>query len=44
MLPIAEKNDLDFNYEKYRALLAKGAELSVETPEGTYKYKVIPVK
>ncbi|KAG2692201.1 hypothetical protein I3760_08G041300 [Carya illinoinensis] len=43
VLPIAEKNDLDFNYEKYRALLAKGAELSVETPEGKYSVKTVSV-
>lgn len=35
VLPIEDNNELDFNFEKYRAFLAKGAELSVETPEGT---------
>ena len=35
LLPIEEKSDLDFNFEKGRSILAEGAELYVETPEGT---------
>lgn len=34
VLPIEDTNDLDFNFEKYKKILAKGADLTVETPEG----------
>ncbi|KAB1204156.1 hypothetical protein CJ030_MR8G004053 [Morella rubra] len=43
VLPIEDNNELDFNFEKYRAFLAKGAELSVETPEGKYSVKTVSV-
>ncbi|CAL0325608.1 unnamed protein product [Lupinus luteus] len=35
-LPIQDNNDLDFDFEKGRCILAQGAELYVETPEGKY--------
>lgn len=35
ILPIEDNNDLDFDFEKGRTILAQGAELYVETPEGT---------
>jgi len=33
-LPLEDSNDLDFDFEKGRSILAQGAELYVETPEG----------
>ncbi|KAE9602387.1 hypothetical protein Lal_00049521 [Lupinus albus] len=36
ILPIEDSNDLDFDFEKGRSILAQGAELHVETPEGRY--------
>ncbi|PON56037.1 Pleckstrin-like [Parasponia andersonii] len=34
ILPIEESHEFDFDLETYRAALAKGAELGVETPDG----------
>jgi hypothetical protein len=34
-LPIENNYDLDFDFEKGRLILAQGAELYVESPEGT---------
>ncbi|KAE9609819.1 hypothetical protein Lalb_Chr07g0180081 [Lupinus albus] len=34
-VPIQDNNDLDFDFQKGRCILAQGAELYVETPEGT---------
>lgn len=39
MLPIEEKYDLDFDFEKGRLILAQGAELYVESPEGTFNFQ-----
>lgn len=36
ILPIEDNNDLDFDFEKGRLILSQGAELYVETPEGTF--------
>lgn len=33
-MPLEDSNDLDFDFEKGRSILAQGAELYVETPEG----------
>jgi len=33
-LPLEDSNDIDFDFEKGRSILAQGAELYVETPEG----------
>jgi hypothetical protein len=35
ILPIENNYDLDFDFEKGRLILAQGAELYVESPEGT---------
>ncbi|KAK2972411.1 hypothetical protein RJ640_002951 [Escallonia rubra] len=35
VLPIEDNDDHDFDFEKGRSLLAKGAKLAVETPDGT---------
>jgi len=43
VLPIEDTNDLDFNFEKYKKILAKGADLTVETPEGKYSVKTVSV-
>jgi len=34
VMPLEDSNDLDFDFEKGRSILAQGAELYVETPEG----------
>lgn len=36
ILHIENNNDLDFDFEKGRLILSQGAELYVETPEGTF--------
>lgn len=36
ILPIEDNYDLDFDFEKGRLILAQGAELYVESPEGTF--------
>lgn len=35
-MPIEDNYDLDFDFEKGRLILAQGAELYVESPEGTF--------
>ncbi|KAK3014469.1 hypothetical protein RJ639_009018 [Escallonia herrerae] len=35
ILPIEDSDDHDFDFEKGRSVLAKGAELAIETPDGT---------
>lgn len=42
ILPLEDNNDLDFDFEKGRSILAQGAELYVETPEGTVIIKKKP--
>ncbi|XP_027066384.2 VAN3-binding protein-like [Coffea arabica] len=34
VLPIEDHNDLNFDFENCRSIIAKGAELNVETPDG----------
>ncbi|TYH57721.1 hypothetical protein ES332_D08G109400v1 [Gossypium tomentosum] len=36
LLPFEDSNDLPFEFDKCRSMLAKGAELGVETPDGKY--------
>ncbi|CAK8564241.1 unnamed protein product [Lathyrus sativus] len=43
MLPIEEKYDLDFDFEKGRLILAQGAELYVESPEGKYMPRSVSI-
>ncbi|KAJ1433547.1 Pleckstrin-like, plant [Sesbania bispinosa] len=43
ILPIENNNDLDFDFEKGRSILAQGAELYVETPEGKYMPRSVSV-
>lgn len=34
VLPLEDNNDIDFDFEKCRSVLANGTELHVETPDG----------
>lgn len=43
ILPIEDNNDLDFDFGKGRSILAEGAELYVETPEGKYMPRSVSV-
>lgn len=41
VLPIEDNHDHDFNFEKCRSILAKGAELKIEGTDGTKNHKII---
>ncbi|KAF8033826.1 hypothetical protein BT93_C0171 [Corymbia citriodora subsp. variegata] len=42
VLPIDhEQNDFDFDFDKCRSVLAKGAKLSIETPDGRYVARTV---
>ncbi|XP_010047027.1 VAN3-binding protein isoform X1 [Eucalyptus grandis] len=42
VLPIdQDQNDFDFDFDKGRSVLAKGAELSIETPDGRYVARTV---
>ncbi|KAL2338579.1 hypothetical protein Fmac_013025 [Flemingia macrophylla] len=43
ILPLEDNNDLDFDFEKGRSILAQGAQLYVETPEGKYMPRSVSV-
>ncbi|XP_052485482.1 VAN3-binding protein isoform X1 [Gossypium raimondii] len=43
ILPIEDNNDLPFEFEKCRSILAKGAELAVETPDGKYMVRSVSI-
>ncbi|XP_054807998.1 VAN3-binding protein [Prosopis cineraria] len=43
VLPIEDNNDLDFDFAKGRSILAEGAELHVETPEGECMVRSVSV-
>ncbi|KAG8372475.1 hypothetical protein BUALT_Bualt12G0070000 [Buddleja alternifolia] len=43
VLPIKDNNELDFNFEKCRSILAKGAELNIETTDGRYLLRSVMV-
>ncbi|KAJ8767454.1 hypothetical protein K2173_017498 [Erythroxylum novogranatense] len=44
VLPIDEGNeDLDFNLEECRSILANGAELHVETPDGNFRVRSVSI-
>lgn len=34
VMPIEDNPEVDFDFEKYRSMLAIGAQLSIETPDG----------
>ncbi|KAJ0090059.1 hypothetical protein Patl1_14422 [Pistacia atlantica] len=43
ILPIEDINDLDFNFEKCRSILAKGTELGIESPHGKYMLRSVSI-
>ncbi|XP_027917773.1 VAN3-binding protein isoform X2 [Vigna unguiculata] len=43
VMPLEDSNDLDFDFEKGRSILAQGAELYVETPEGKYMPRSVSI-
>ncbi|XP_062081101.1 VAN3-binding protein [Humulus lupulus] len=43
ILPIEESHELGFDLETYRSVLAKGAELGVETPDGDFLRRSVSV-
>ncbi|KAI4335484.1 hypothetical protein L6164_014124 [Bauhinia variegata] len=43
ILPIEDNHDLDFDFEKGRSILAEGAQLYVETPQGNCMLKSVSV-
>ncbi|XVE63442.1 hypothetical protein DITRI_Ditri07aG0021100 [Diplodiscus trichospermus] len=43
VLPIEDTNDFPFQFEKCRSILAKGAELGVETPDGKYMVRSVSI-
>ncbi|KAF8400441.1 hypothetical protein HHK36_013739 [Tetracentron sinense] len=43
VLPLEENNDFGFDFDKCRSLLAKGAQLSIETPDGKRMMKSVSV-
>lgn len=36
VLPIEDSHEVDFDFEKCRSMLAMGAHLNIETPDGLY--------
>ncbi|KAM7252638.1 hypothetical protein ACFE04_008147 [Oxalis oulophora] len=42
-LPLEDKNEFSFNFEKYKSVLAKGAQFGVETPDGDYTVRSVSV-
>ncbi|XP_020547817.1 VAN3-binding protein isoform X2 [Sesamum indicum] len=43
VLPLEDNNELDFNFEQCRSILAKGAELNIETTDGRYLLRSVAV-
>ncbi|GAV86200.1 Auxin_canalis domain-containing protein/PH_2 domain-containing protein [Cephalotus follicularis] len=43
LLPIVDNNDIDFDFNKCKSILAKGAELSVGTPNGKYMVRSVSI-
>ncbi|KAJ7955718.1 VAN3-binding protein [Quillaja saponaria] len=43
VLPIEDNNDLDFDFERGRSILKRGAQLYVETPEGNSMLRLVSV-
>ncbi|PPR97669.1 hypothetical protein GOBAR_AA22999 [Gossypium barbadense] len=44
LLPFENSNDLPFEFDKCRSMLAKGAELGVETPDAKYMVRWVIIK
>ncbi|XP_012071611.1 VAN3-binding protein [Jatropha curcas] len=43
VLPIEDNNDLDFDFQKPRSILANGSELHVETPDGNFRVRSVSI-
>ncbi|EYU37113.1 hypothetical protein ABFS82_10G130800 [Erythranthe guttata] len=43
VLPIEDNNEIDFNFDKCRSILAKGAELNIETKDGRYLLRLVTI-
>ncbi|KAK4404441.1 VAN3-binding protein [Sesamum angolense] len=43
VLPLEDNNELDFNFEECRSILAKGAELNIETTDGRFLLRSVAV-
>ncbi|KAL0383127.1 UNVERIFIED_CONTAM: VAN3-binding protein [Sesamum calycinum] len=43
VLPLEDNNELDFNFEQCRSILAKGAELNMETTDGRFLLRSVAV-
>ncbi|CAB4262354.1 unnamed protein product [Prunus armeniaca] len=43
VMPIEDNPEVDFDFEKYRSMLAIGAQLSIETPDGKYMVRSVSV-
>ncbi|KAH6818101.1 auxin canalization protein [Perilla frutescens var. frutescens] len=43
VLPLEDSNEVDFNFEKCRSVIAKGADLSTETADGRYSQRSVSV-
>ncbi|KAH6825100.1 auxin canalization protein [Perilla frutescens var. hirtella] len=43
VLPLEDSNEVDFNFEKCRSVLAKGADLNTETADGRYSQRSLSV-
>ncbi|KAK6135615.1 hypothetical protein DH2020_030626 [Rehmannia glutinosa] len=43
VLPLEDNKETDFNFEKCRSILARGADLNIETTEGRYSLRSVAV-
>ncbi|CAK7338083.1 unnamed protein product [Dovyalis caffra] len=43
VLPLEDNNDIDFDFEKCRSVLANGTELHVETPDGNFRVRSVSI-
>ncbi|PIN22088.1 hypothetical protein CDL12_05213 [Handroanthus impetiginosus] len=43
VLPLEDNNEVDFNFEKCRLILTKGAEINIETTDGRYLLRSVTV-
>ncbi|KAK9130248.1 hypothetical protein Sjap_010735 [Stephania japonica] len=43
VLPIEENSEVDFEFDKFRSVLAKGADLSIETADGKCMYRSVSI-
>ncbi|KAJ6863223.1 VAN3-binding protein [Populus alba x Populus x berolinensis] len=43
VLPLEDNNEIDFDFEKCRSVLANGTELHVETPDGNFRVRSVSI-